>query len=220
MDEDYGLDSYALYKLKKIVYGDNVRDDDIRNRLIKTPEDFEVYHSKFDVNNQNGATVVFTGKQYVFAKNSSDGQNGHIYCFAETYLAMMGDHSVISFNEANRIKAYRDKKYFRMTLEDEQYRKIPYRWVRAYIPEKSISPGELASFQAFYDQFADSITKHNFSFFVRNEELDQDVNVGNIDRLLEYLKFIVDEKKEAYVDPAGEQIVGCPNGYEEVKKLV
>ena len=215
MNRDYELDTYELYKYRQLGYGAGEDKQDISNRLIKTPEDFENYHRNYKVNDQNGATVVFTGKQFIFSKNPNEGQKGHVYAFAETYLAMENDKSSINFNEACWIAAREDKKYLRMTIEDEQYKRIPYRCVRVYIHDAKISPGELASFKAFNDQFGYLITKHGFSFFVRNDGENEQIDITSMDNLLGYLESITDENKEAYVNPKGEEIIGCPNGYDE-----
>lgn len=223
MNGDRYEDTYKMYKLREKVFGDG-KYDDIRSRLIRTPADFDDFHRKAEnkIDIQNGATVVFTGKQFIFAKTPNDGEKGHGNSFAETYLAMQGSYGDISFTDACRLTAVYDKKYLIMTFEDEKYDGKAYKEIRLWIPEDGISNAELASFQAFFDRFAPSIRKYGYSFFVRRVGKDEDIDINSIVNLFEYLKYIclVSDKKEAYIDPKGEQIVGCSNGYDESKTLV
>ncbi len=208
------LDSYELFRIKKEAYGDGTNNQNIDEDLIKNVYDFARFYENGKEYSENGATVVFTGKQYIFLKNGDNGQQGHVNSFARIYLAMEGDNSKLSFIEACRVAGERDRKYLRMTFEaeDGKYRDM-YKSIRVFFYGE-ISQEELASFKAFYDQYEPIIDTIQFSYFVRDEKTKSGADVRSMEELYEYLKTIVDENKVPYESPRGELIIGTSNGYD------
>ncbi len=209
------MDSYKVYSIANESFGDGIKEEPIEDRLIKTKYDFARYVEYGKDNNQNGAVVVFTGKQYVFLKNNDNGRAGHVGCFARAYLEMEGDHRNLKFSQANYEVCIREKNYATMTFEAEMPSPGEHYYAIRFFFHGTISPAEFASFQSFYDEFADTIKTLPFTFFVRDDLNGQQFIINNIDHLLEILKTKVDYNKEPYVSPKGELIVGNPNGYGE-----
>ena len=203
------IDGYDTYQLIKKSYGEEKACETIDDCLIKTPYDFIRFYENGKKNKENGATVVFTGKQFIFLKNGNNGKESHAFSFARTFLAMEGVVCPLSFNEAFNINYERNKKYLKLTIEAEDGINQPmYRWIRVYM-NGPISQEEMASFQNFYDQFSDVIRKGIFCFCVRDDLLQKDLDIKDIDMLLEYLKCNVDPNKKPYISSKGEKIIGC-----------
>ena len=213
------MDSYNTYQLSKNSFGNGDFEEPVEDRLINTIYDFSRYIEYGRKNDQNGACIVFTGKQFVFLKNNNGGRAGHAGCFARIYLEMEGDHRPLTYNESIRVIAPRERNYLTMTFEAEMQKPgVIYYQVRLFI-NGSISPQELSSFQSFYDQFAGIISKIPFGFFVSDVEKQETFNLDNLDELLEFLKQRTDYNKQPYVSPNGEQIIGCPNRQKQEGKV-
>lgn len=205
--------SFDDYTLETDAYGDGGDDFSFGDSLINSQYDFVRYYQNATKYSENGATVVFTGKQFVFLKNGNDGQQGHVFSFARTYLALQGDHSELGFTDACRVESNNDKKYMTMTFEAEggPGHEI-YKSIRFY-PRIPLSPQEYASFELFCSIYGDVIKKCQFPFFVYDKVSKETLDIYDLDTLCEFLRNNIDEKAVPYENPKGERIVGVSNDY-------
>lgn len=210
IDDEY-RDQYILWKRKHEAYGVPGYDNHFSESLL-TPDNFMKYYYNGEKYTDNGAVVVFTGKQYISVINANDGQQGHMHTYGRIYNAMNGIYSDITFAESARLMGYVEKKYPSLTFEAEN--KLSYKCIRMYFND-SISSEEFASFETFYNQFADIIRNLGFRIWVSNQKGDkEDINVhNNIDELRDFLKSKISSDKVSYELPGGEQIVGVSNNY-------
>ena len=217
------IDSYETFKLKEKAYGCGEKEEikeKVEDRIIDSVDKFIKFCENGSKKDQNGAVVVFTGDQFVFLRNDNGGAKGHYYAFADAYMAMEGTSGELDFEGTRRYISYRKQYYLRIAIECESWKNVKmYKWVRFFKDFESISPSELASFQAFYDIFGEAIDKKGFGIWVNDNSNNKSFECSSMSGLLEYLKTQCNPNKEAYVSPKGERIVGCPNGLDKSKTL-
>lgn len=206
------MDGYELWKLKQLAYGDGSQEESFSKSLL-TPENFMDFYNKGWEYEDNGACVVFTGKQFVCLKNAKDGQQGHMFSFARIHRAMVDNDDVnITMSDAAKIVSRQDKHYLTLTFEVEKGKRGPmYKCIRVFY-RGPLSREEFASFQAFYDQFSEIIKKCGFNLWVNDVNKNEEIEIHDIDTLRDFLESTIDDEKVPYVAPVGEKIVGVSNG--------
>lgn len=224
------MNSYSQYKISNNSHGNGDYEEPFDERLINTQFDFiRFVENRNNLNEneresrtrENGACVVFTGKQFVFLKNNNNGRSGHLGCFARIFVTMEGKDIplAIGLGKASSIVAPLEKKYLTMTFEADQTKPREfYHSIRFYI-NGTISQEEFNSFKCFYDKFADIIGEFPFTFFVYDYSVNKsNQNFTNMEQLLTFLESRIDPNKKAFVNPNGEKNVGCPTSTEQIQK--
>ena len=213
------MDTYNKFKLTNKAYGVSDKSGSrVSERLINSPEEFLNFQENGKNNVDNGAVLVITGKQYIFAVNDNGGSQGHVFSFAKAYLEMEDKYSDMSFTEACKISSYRESNYLTFSVEAENgSSNTPiYRAFRTII-YGPISRSEYQSFKAFYDVYAPIFRKQPFFYYVFSKPKKTNIPIKSIDELSLYLESIIDEKKVAYEYEKGEKIIGVPTNTESIE---
>lgn len=171
--------------------------------IMQGYRDFEKFaeQEKYtDENNENGAVLVITEKQYILALNGGMGQGGHFPALAQIKAMLKNEN--LNYDNRTMImnqSQLRDKYCWGRIMAEQGDRTLG---INLPSGRQTISPAEYASFMAFYEEYAYTINAYNFKVAFGH-------NTMTIDDLQRILEQMIDYNM-APISPDDEVIIGTP----------
>lgn len=147
-----------------------------------------------------GGFLLFTDKQCVMGYNDKRGRGSHVQAFANAFAKIM-DLNEMDFHQMTELDMKTDEDYIKarlVNLSDRAYMAFNLGLL------ESITPNQLALFEEFKDKYNDIIRfySHYYGMPVVNVIIPGYLTFesNDLDKLYDYLKTIVDDKKELPLD--------------------